>query len=87
MEEGKKLSIPELRGMKPIPNERIKPYSAESYSAQYGITLEEAEVLIESHATHREIERRIYAMFVADPALKHRALFIDTAPDRRDGDE
>lgn len=70
-------SIQEWRGIKPPPPDREKKYSAESYAAQYGITVEDAESLREECSSHPEIERRILAMFRSDPALKRRAMMLD----------
>ena len=63
------------RGIKPPPEDRTKPYSAESYSAQYGITVEDAKELRETHPTHPEIERAIFSMYRRDPGLRDRAIF------------
>lgn len=79
MFEGK--SIPELRGMAPIPRDRVAPYSAESYAAQYGITVEDAEDILERCETHKQVERMILAMFKADPELKRRALALEETVD------
>lgn len=72
------LSIPELRGMPPIPRDREQPYSAESYAAQYGITVRGAQDLLERSTSHQQIHRQILAMFQNDPALKRRALMLET---------
>lgn len=69
-------SIPEMRGMPPIPRDRERPYTPESYAAQYGITVEDAEELVEAYTNHRAIERAIVRMFKAEPSLKDRALFL-----------
>ena len=69
------LSIPELRGMSPDrrPNGE-RPYSPESYAAQYGITVEDATDLIANGKSHGEVKRQIYRMFTNDPELRQKAL-------------
>lgn len=57
-------SIPELRGHAPIPPERTRSYSALSYAALYGITIEEAE----------EIRKRCGATGPGSPDSAHRAI-------------
>lgn len=77
-------SIPELRGMKPIdrkryvgnPDER-QPFSPESYAAQYGIPVEDAEDLCKTASNHQDVERGILALYKRDPELKRRALMLD----------
>lgn len=63
--------------MPPAPPDRTRPYSAESYAAQYGITVEWGQELREQHGTHQEIERAILAAFKADSQLKARALMLE----------
>ena len=73
-------TIPEMRGL--TKDERAdpeKPYSKESYAAQYGITVEDAEDLRIRYATHGEVKRAIYAMFSRDEGLRRRALMLDGA--------
>ena len=72
-------SIPELRGMPPVPRERQRSFSAESYTAQYGVTVEDGEDLREKHGkdAHAAIEREIHRMLAADADLKRRALMLD----------
>lgn len=81
----KPKTIPEMRGMSMRPDarereaNRERPYSPESYAAQYGITVEDAREIRERSANHRQIVRQINAMFIADPELKRRALMIEDA--------
>ncbi len=77
-------TIQEMRGMIPAPADRERPYSAASYAAQYGITVEDAQDLIEAWSTHKQIERQIVAMFRADPELKARALMLDAEDEPSD---
>lgn len=70
-------SIPELRGMNAIPRDRMRPYSANSYAAQYGITTDDAQDMIDGCETHQQVERMILASFLADPDLKRRALMVE----------
>lgn len=71
-------TIPEMRGLtkdkRPDPE---KPYSKESYAAQYGIAVEDAEGLRQQYRTHGEIKRAIYSMFSRDEGLRRRALMLD----------
>lgn len=70
-------TIQEMRGMPPAPAERIQRYSAESYAAQYGITVEEAEEYRNQCETHQQVERMILAAFKTDPQLKAKALMLE----------
>lgn len=67
-------TITELRGMTPSPTDRTKKYSKESYAAQYGITIEEADDLIGNYSSHPEVERAIFRMYSDNPALRDRAI-------------
>ena len=60
-----------------MPRNRERKYTAASYSAQYGIPLEDAEDLVGRCGSHSAVERAIYAMLAADPELKRRALLLD----------
>lgn len=68
------MSIPELRGFSPIPAGRTDKYSAASYAAQYGITVEEADELVGNYGSHPEIHGAILRMYSADPARRQRAI-------------
>lgn len=71
-------AVQQIRGMKDAPpRDRVKPYSAESYSAQYGITVEDAEELRETCKTHAEIEKSIFSMYAKDAELKKRCLIAE----------
>lgn len=79
------LSVPEIRGHKPIPADRTDAYSAASYSALYGITIEDAEELKASYGnSHRDIHRTIMRMFSEDELLKERCLFPEREERRRE---
>lgn len=77
MASGVGRSIPEIRGMAPTPRDRTTKYSANSYAAQYGITVDDAEEMLERCDTHQQVERMIFASYKADPELKRRALVLD----------
>lgn len=51
-----------------------KPYSAASYSAQYGIPVEDALELLERCKTHGEMRQRIYREYLSDPQFREEAL-------------
>jgi hypothetical protein len=76
-------TVPEIRGMdmsaEARERERVRerPYSAASYAAQYGITVEDAEDLRDRYPNHHQIVRAITAMLAADPDLKRRALMLE----------
>ena len=70
-------TIQEMRGMKPPDAERTKMYSADSYAAQYGITVEDATEYRERCETHQQVERMILAAFKTDPDLKTKALMLE----------
>lgn len=76
-EDGRSFSIPEMRGMKPTPNDRTRKYSAASYAAQYGITVEDAEDLVNRCGDHRAVEQAIHRMLSLDPKLRRQALMLD----------
>lgn len=76
-EDGKSFSIPEMRGMKPTPKNRTRKYSAASYAAQYGITVEDAEDLVNRCNDHRAVEQAIHRMLSLDPELRQKALMLD----------
>jgi hypothetical protein len=63
--------------MPPVPRDRTRLYSVESYAAQYGLTLERATELRDSCSTHPEMERLIHREIGRDPALKDRILNPD----------
>lgn len=67
--------------MPAIAGDRERPFSAESYAAQYGITVEDAAEMLETsqRSSHPQMHRQILAMFMADPDLKHRALMLTDA--------
>jgi len=62
--------------MPAIEGNRERPFSAESYAAQYGITVEDAAEMLKTCASHPQMHRQILAMFMADSDLKHRALML-----------
>lgn len=78
-------SIPEMRGMqmnaeaRERERNREKPYSANSYAAQYGITVEDAQELRGRFNSHPRIVREITTMFARDPELRTRALMLGDA--------
>jgi hypothetical protein len=74
--EERVLPLPEARGFAPPSKERdpAKKYSPASYTARYGVPLEDAEELVARNAAHQDIERDINRLFSADPGLKRRAL-------------
>lgn len=80
-------SVPELRGMPTIPRDRERPYSPESYAAQYGIDLEEAEHLVDNSISHPQIHRQIIAMLQSDADLKERALFLSEEDEPTDDEK
>lgn len=67
-------TIPELRGMARVPTDRTKKYSVASYTAQYGITREDAEEIVALFSSHQEAERAIFRMYSENPALRDRAI-------------
>lgn len=75
--ENRVKNIPEWRGMIEIPDDRERPYSKESYAAQYGITVEDAREFLEQCETHTQVERMIFALYKSDPELKRRAMLMD----------
>lgn len=78
-------NIPEMRGVSMRPEsreaerERDRPYTTESYTAQYGITIETAREIMDRSTTHRQIVRQITTLFSNDPELKRQALFLNRA--------
>ena len=70
-------TIQGMRGMSPAPADRVQRYSAESYAAQYGITVEDAQEYRDACETHQQVERMILAAFRADPDLKAKALMLE----------
>ncbi len=74
-------TIQEHRGITTPPAERTERYSAASYSAQYGIPVEDAEEIRESCNTHQQVERGIFALYKLKPDLKERALFREPEPE------
>jgi hypothetical protein len=70
-------SVPEARGMKPVPPERTRKYSPESYAAQYGVTVEDARELIGAFADHAGVRDEIHRMLGRDEALRRRAFLLD----------
>lgn len=73
-------TIQEIRGMRAPEKDREKPYSAASYAAQYGITIDDAEELLARSNTHEQVHRQIMAMYTNDPELKRRAMMSDDLP-------
>ncbi len=82
-------NIPEMRGVSMRPEsreaerDRERPYTAESYAAQYGITIETAREMMERSTSHRQIVRQITTLFTSDPDLRRQALFPSRS--NRDG--
>lgn len=70
-----------------MPRDRTKLYSAESYAAQYGITVEDAEGFVETSTTHADVERKIYAYFRAQPIMRQKALMIENVTDLTEEEE
>lgn len=74
--------IPQRRGVSEESGSRDpdRPYSMHSYSAQYGITVEEAKELIERYASpdrktgHRQIRDEINGILALDPARRRTVL-------------
>lgn len=56
--------------------DRERPYTAESYAAQYGVTIDAAREIRDRSTTHRQIVRQITALLTNDAELKREALFI-----------
>ncbi len=83
MNEERPLTVPGIRGFSPIPRERKDAYSAASYSALYGINIEDAEELIDKLGSHEAIERAIYRMFSDDDTLKWRCLNPQKVEDQK----
>jgi hypothetical protein len=79
--EERPRSVPEIRGMKPIPPEREDSYTAGSYAAQFGIYVEDAADLIARHGkhAHKAIEREILLSLARDVEERRRALLQDEA--------
>ena len=81
MEEVKlMLTVPEIRGIREDRRpDTERPYSAESYAAQYGIGIEDAEDLIAQAepANHGVVKRRIYRRFSLEPELRRKALMVE----------
>jgi hypothetical protein len=77
--EERPRSVPEIRGMKPIPPEREDSYTAESYAAQFGVYVEDAAELIARHGkhAHKAIEREILLDLARDAEQRRRALLQD----------
>lgn len=75
MDSDRTRSFVELRGgtadTRPDAGE---PYSAASYAAQYGITVDDAEALVEQYGTHGEVKERIFKEYVCDPNFRKEAL-------------
>jgi hypothetical protein len=68
--------IPEHRGMpkdeRPVDE---KPYTADSYAAQYGISVEEAETFIaDSGKQHGDVIRRIHRLYQEHPERRREAI-------------
>jgi len=80
-------SVPEIRGMKPVPAERDRKYSAASYAAQYGVTVEDAKELVGSFADHTGVRGEIHRMLGEDEALRRRALLLDDPSGVTPGEE
>lgn len=53
-------SIPELIGFSPIPAQRRRAYSAESYQAQYLLTKQEAESLLADFSADESARNRAH---------------------------
>lgn len=65
-------TIPEMLGFAAVPFDREKPYTAQSYQAQYVITEEEAADLLARHRTHAEIDRELGLRFAHDLTYRRR---------------
>lgn len=82
-------TIPEMRGMsmsvdaRERERNRERPYSAESYAAQYGITVEDAAEIRERSTNHQQIVRQITAMFTNNSELKRRALMLESGAETK----
>lgn len=61
-----------------------KPYSAESYVAQYGITKEEARALVERATSHGEVTATIQRLFAMDSVYRERAMNFVVRPEARE---
>ncbi len=67
-------TVPEIRGMsRDNRNSEDDPYSAISYAAQYGITVELAEGFLARASTHGQVVRQINGHFIAYPEERERA--------------
>jgi hypothetical protein len=71
------MDVPQIRtGRSSFPRTNDKPYSAVSYAAQYGITVEEGESLIQQYTKHSEIDLEIGIRMARDPEMFQRAVNV-----------
>lgn len=68
------LTIPEMLGMPPAQRDREKPFSVDSYRAQYVLTEEEAVEVRERYSTHTDINESMSRRFANDPEYRKRVL-------------
>ncbi len=63
------------------------PYSAASYTAQYGIPIEDARKLVEASSSHGEVRRAIYERHLSDPEFRTASLHAVTRPFKKEWSE
>lgn len=69
-------TMPEIRGLtKDTRGPDDRPYSAASYAAQYGITVEDASDFIEAaNGKHGQVLTQIFAHYKLRPDVKEQAM-------------
>lgn len=78
--EERPRTIPEQRGFSPADPNRERKYSVTSYTAQYGVTWEEAESAWESSETHKEVEQKLINILIVRNGVKDATLGKDLKP-------
>jgi hypothetical protein len=80
MSDERTYSIPELRGFdgtrdaEERESNREQPYSAASYTAQYGLAIQDVEDILERCFTHEQVVREIESDLMNDPELFQAAI-------------
>lgn len=69
---GAGLTIPEMLGFAPVPYEREKAYSAESYRALYRLTEEEARKARDTFDNHPAIDMHLAQRYMKDTEYRAR---------------
>lgn len=83
MDQERTRSFPELRGAtRDTRPPHKKPYKATSYAAQYGVPVEDIQVVLDSGRlqTHGEIVDWITKEYLTDPYFRERAMDLQTRP-------